>query len=190
MRTPNRGHPSRSGTRSSGISRPRPSWPASSRTDGERASSPSSQGCGTTSVSSHDWQAFLAEAGSEAPVLGEDTAETGAEPRRRRRGPDHSTAGALHSLRRFGEIGLPTAFPGLALRFAVAAHHAGLDDRQGLKTRLDNPEKTARYEKVIAQVPPEILDPGGEPVLPPFLRARAMTEEEKAQLMRRFETFV
>jgi hypothetical protein len=43
---------------------------------------------------------------------------------------------------------------------------------------------------VIAQVPPEILDPGGEPVLPPFLRARAMTEEEKAQLMRRFETFV
>ncbi len=137
-----------------------------------------------------DWQEFLAKAGSEAPVLGEDTEVTiesgNRSPPKRRRGPDHSTAGSLHSLKHFGERG-PGAFPGLVLRFAIAAHHAGLDDRQGLKTRLDNPEKTARYERVIAQVPGDILSPGVEPALPSFLRT---TGEENTLRMRRFEALV
>ncbi|MEX1244296.1 MAG: CRISPR-associated endonuclease Cas3'' [Thermoanaerobaculia bacterium] len=135
-----------------------------------------------------DWQEFLAEAGSGASVLGIETEEHREELPKRKRGPDHSTAGAVHSLRSFGETG-PTAFPGLVLRFAIAAHHAGLDDRQGLTTRLGNPDKTARYEKLIASVSPDILHPGVTPSLPSFLQARATTEEEKARLMRRFETF-
>jgi hypothetical protein len=52
-----------------------------------------------------DWQAFLVETGPEAPVLGEDTPESSGELHRRRRGPDHSSAGAIHALRRFGEKG-------------------------------------------------------------------------------------
>src|SRR5712692_2546978 len=136
-----------------------------------------------------DWQSFLLEAGSEAPVLGEDTPESPAEPRKRKRGPDHSTAGALHALRHFGDSG-PAAFPGMVLRLAIAAHHAGLDDRQGLKARLDNPEKTARYEKLVIRIPPEILHPGLQPTLPPFLRLKAATEDDKTRLMRRLEAFV
>lgn len=133
-----------------------------------------------------DWQAFLVDAGSEAPVLGEEDSESGEESRKRKRGPDHSTAGALHALRRFGETG-STAFPGLVLRFGIAAHHAGLGDRQSLETRLSNPEKATRYGSVVTAAPAGILDPGVEPSLPPFLRASASTGEEKARLWRRFE---
>lgn len=136
-----------------------------------------------------DWQAFLVETGSEAPVLGEDTPESFGEPHGRRRGPDHSSAGAIHALRRFGEKG-SAAFAGLALRFAIAAHHAGLADRQDLKTRLDNPEKGARYEKAVLPAPQEILEPGIAPTLPSFLRTRASSEGKKSRLWRRFEAFV
>ncbi len=136
-----------------------------------------------------DWQTFLVGAGSEAPILGEDTPQSAGESGKRKRGPDHSTAGALHALRRFGEDG-PAAFPGQALRFTIAAHHAGLDDRQGLKTRLDNPEKALRYENVLSRIPPEILNPPVEPGLPPFLRLRNVTNSDKERALRRFEAFV
>src|SRR6266511_2829255 len=43
-----------------------------------------------------DWQAFLSEAGEDAPVLGE---EQPANQPTRRHGPDHSTAGAIHALK-------------------------------------------------------------------------------------------
>jgi CRISPR-associated endonuclease/helicase Cas3 len=47
-----------------------------------------------------DWQAFLREAGENASTLGEETPE----PRRskRKRGPDHSTAGAIHAREEIG----------------------------------------------------------------------------------------
>jgi CRISPR-associated endonuclease/helicase Cas3 len=137
-----------------------------------------------------DWQAFLLEAGSEAPVLGEDTLESAGEPRRRRRGPDHSSAGAIHTLKRFGEKGSTLFFSSLALRFAIAAHHAGLADRQNLKARLDNPEKSARYDKAVLRAGPEILEPGIAPSLPPFLQTGASSETEKTRLWRQFEAFV
>lgn len=51
------------------------------------------------------------------------------------RGPEHSIAGALHALERFGDG------PGRALAFAIAGHHAGLPDwtgaeRSALEQRL------------------------------------------------------
>ncbi len=123
-----------------------------------------------------EWQAFLAEVGDEAPVLGEDT-PTKESAAKRRRGPDHSTAGAIHSLRCFGETGR-TAFAGLILRFAISGHHAGLDDRQNLKTRLDNPDKASRYRAAASQAPQEILDPTIEPRLPAFLQGPGSPEEK------------
>lgn len=133
-----------------------------------------------------DWQEFLhATSGADSEVDGDDRVNVS----RGRRGPDHSTAGAIHALRLFGEHG-PTAFPGLVLRFAIAAHHAGLSDRQELATRLRRPEKLARYASAATDSPAEVLEPGVVPSLPEFLRIRASTPAEKAHAMRALEGLV
>jgi len=126
-----------------------------------------------------DWQDFLLDAGQDAPVLGED------EPSNlpgRRHGPDHSTAGAIHALRRFGAHGRI----GIALQFAIAGHHAGLADLVPLRERIAKPEKRARYETSAAEAPADLLGERLEPKLPPFMLAAA----SKERVQRRFETFV
>jgi CRISPR-associated endonuclease/helicase Cas3 len=125
-----------------------------------------------------DWQDFLLEAGQDAPVLGED------EPANlpgRRHGPDHSTAGAIHALRRFG----PDSEIRIALQFAIAGHHAGLADWVALRERIAKPEKLMRYEASAAEAPADLLGERLEPKLPSFMAAAASKER-----VRRFETFV
>lgn len=126
-----------------------------------------------------DWQTFLDEAGEEAPVLGEE--QPVGTPSRRRRGPDHSTAGAIHAQECLGRGPL-----GLALQFTVAGHHAGLADRAKLDDRLTDAGKRARYQASLDEAPVEVRDPGGAPMLPPFLTAPAPSEVAR----RRFEGFV
>jgi CRISPR-associated endonuclease/helicase Cas3 len=126
-----------------------------------------------------DWQDFLLEAGEDAPVLGE---EQPANLPARRHGPDHSTAGAIHALRRFG----PHERIGIALQFAIAGHHAGLADLVPLRERIAKPEKLTRYEASASEAPADLLDERLDPKLPPFMLAAA--SKERAQ--RRFETFV
>lgn len=126
-----------------------------------------------------DWQRFLDQAGSEAPVLGEEQREP-----ERRRGPDHSTAGAIHALREFAEKG-----PGLVLRFVIAAHHAGLANREELKDRLLKPEKGDRYDNVRREAPADILQ-AAPPSFPLFLAGTATTPTDKAAARGRFEMFV
>jgi CRISPR-associated endonuclease/helicase Cas3 len=126
-----------------------------------------------------DWQDFLLEAGEETPVLGED--EPGNLPARRH-GPDHSTAGAIHALRRFGaDTGIR-----LALQFAIAGHHAGLADLVPLRERIAKPEKLTRYQASAAEAPADLLGERLEPKLPPFMLGAA----SKERAGRRFETFV
>jgi CRISPR-associated endonuclease/helicase Cas3 len=73
---------------------------------------------------------------------------------------DHSTAGALLALKEFGPQG------GLALAFAIAGHHAGLDD----KTNLDS-----RFEQKQDHLDPALAAAGAavpkqpKPAQPPFL---------------------
>lgn len=130
-----------------------------------------------------DWQRFLDEAGSEAPTMGEETPDP-----KRRRGPDHSTAGAIHALRTFGE----KSWQGLILRFVIAAHHAGLANHEDLRDRLENPEKTARYEASLREAARDILSPAFLPPLPGFLAESgpARTPAEKEAARTRFEALV
>jgi CRISPR-associated endonuclease/helicase Cas3 len=123
-----------------------------------------------------DWQAFLLEAGQEAPVLGEEQPadSTG----RRRRGPDHSTAGAIHAARNLGE----KSWAGLTIQFVIAAHHAGLSDRPDLRDRLTNPTKQTRYEASAAEAPPNILSPTENPAFPAFVATPGPAEAKMRQL--------
>lgn len=126
-----------------------------------------------------DWQRFLIDAGEEAPVLGEEA--PGEATARRRRGPDHSTAGAIHADERFGRAPL-----GRVLQFAIAGHHAGLADRVKLDARLLDAGKRDRYRASVEVAHSEVRDPGGAPMLPAFLTAPASNEAA----LRRFEGFV
>ncbi len=133
-----------------------------------------------------DWQEFLVAAGQARSDSSENAQEGGGESAGRR-GPDHSTAGAVHALSRFGEKG-PAAFAGLVLRFVIAAHHAGLSDRQDLTDRLRRPDNVARYAAAVASVPAAILEPDILPVLPGFLQIRASSVVEKARAWRTLES--
>lgn len=127
-----------------------------------------------------DWQQFLAEAGQEAPVLGEEQA--GELPRGRRRGPDHSTAGAIHAKEALG--GGPAA---LALQFAIAAHHAGLSDYEDLRNRVTHDAKRDRYLASAREAPAAVLEPQTEAVTPEFITTSAPNNNAAR---RRFETFI
>jgi CRISPR-associated endonuclease/helicase Cas3 len=120
-----------------------------------------------------DWQAFLADAGAEAHVLGEEQPR----PAGRRRGPDHSSAGAIHARERFGSMSLP-------IQFAIAGHHAGLADWEDLKTRLLDREP--RYRQMLAGIDPASLADVGVPTYPPWLTSVATPQAQR----RRLETFV
>src|SRR5258706_4371113 len=86
-----------------------------------------------------DWQMFLREVGMDAPA---DDAEPEEGSTSRRRGPDHSTARAIHARAKLEKI---SPRIGQLVEFVIAGHHAGLSDWQDLKTRLDKPEKRRRY---------------------------------------------
>jgi CRISPR-associated endonuclease/helicase Cas3 len=103
-----------------------------------------------------DWQLFLQRAGLEAHLDGEEQSTA---PPGRRHGPDHSSAGAIHA-HSLGAFALP-------IQFAVAGHHSGLADKEPLATRLR--EKKPRYEAVLSEAPPSILNPNVRPEVPAWL---------------------
>lgn len=116
-----------------------------------------------------DWQVFLAEAGAEAHVLGEEQPR----PIGRRRGPDHSSAGAIHAAHHFGARSLP-------LQFAIAAHHAGLADWEDLKSRLQ--DKKPRYAEAFKGQDRLALAEVAMPTLPPWLMQEAPPDTQKRRL--------
>lgn len=109
-----------------------------------------------------DWQEFLVRAGEDASTLGEEQGES--LPKGRMRGPDHSSAGAIHALNCFGR-----EIRGLPLQFAIAGHHAGLADRGDLQIRLQSDDKKRRYDLAIDQAISSILSPNVQLELPPFI---------------------
>lgn len=85
-----------------------------------------------------DWQRFIREACGADSSDAEDAHLEGDHPRRR--GPDHSAAGALHAIEVLGG-------PGLILAQLIAAHHAGLYNAIDLHQRLAKPETKARLDQ-------------------------------------------
>ena len=118
-----------------------------------------------------DWQAFLTEARVEAHVLGVE------QPKpldgRRRRGPDHSSAGAMHAASRWGSRSIP-------LQFAIAGHHAGLADWQDLKARLR--DRIDRYEAARVALDPDSLVGQACPDLPPWVTSAPSDDDRKRRL--------
>jgi CRISPR-associated endonuclease/helicase Cas3 len=121
-----------------------------------------------------DWQSYLVHAGARAGGEDQDASEVA--PVRRRRGPDHSSAGAIHVLKRFKTLSLP-------LQFAIAGHHAGLADRADLESRLR--ERQPRYDCILQRADPGILEAADTLDLPAFITAPGSSEERR----RRLETF-
>lgn len=97
-----------------------------------------------------DWQRFIREAcGADAPTA-EDAHLEDDHPRRK--GPDHSAAGALHALATLGPIG-----PVLAQ--IIAAHHSGLYDGIDLHQRLSKPGASTHLSRALdGRIDPAILD--------------------------------
>ncbi|MBA4287272.1 MAG: CRISPR-associated endonuclease Cas3'' [Xanthomonadaceae bacterium] len=88
-----------------------------------------------------DWQRFIREAcGADRPNA-EDAHLENDHPRRK--GPDHSAAGALHALASLGPIG-----PVLAQ--IIAAHHSGLYNGFDLQQRLTQPEAPDHLSRALA----------------------------------------
>ncbi|HYM59834.1 MAG TPA: CRISPR-associated endonuclease Cas3'', partial [Thermoanaerobaculia bacterium] len=130
-----------------------------------------------------DWQQFLfdAQAGStreDASVLGDDTPDE----RRttRRRGPDHSTAGAIQARRTIANAAVRKT-----IEFVVAAHHGGLADRSDLDRRLTDPEKISRYEGLLRGVDPAVVATNAPSDVPPFVHRSGAQDGARA-----FEFFV
>ncbi|MCU1347817.1 MAG: CRISPR-associated protein Cas3, partial [Acidobacteria bacterium] len=109
-----------------------------------------------------DWQEFLRKGGAEASVAGDEQPDRA--QRGRRRGPDHSTAGALHARETFGRSRVANV-----LEFVIAAHHAGLADEGDLRARLAAPEKLGRYRMAVDAAETPILGAVSPPAFPPFL---------------------
>lgn len=118
-----------------------------------------------------DWQAFLRETGPEAHVLGEEQPRPAVTTRRR--GPDHSSAGAIHAGKQFGRGGLP-------IQFAIAGHHAGLADCGDLDGRLS--DKLPRYTETLKGVSPDELGPVLAPAFPHFVTAANRPELQRRRL--------
>ena len=90
-----------------------------------------------------DWQEFIRKAGQAALEAHLEEDEEEKEPQtakhRRVRGPDHSTAGAIHAVQILGrELGAPLAF-------AISGHHGGMPDGENLRERLAKDDKLVRY---------------------------------------------
>ncbi len=87
-----------------------------------------------------DWQEFIRSAGDAATAVEAHVEEDDEEPQRRR-GPDHSTAGAIHAVERLGtDIGGPLAF-------AISGHHGGLPNKEDLRARLKKTERRRERPK-------------------------------------------
>lgn len=99
-----------------------------------------------------DWQAFLREVGKDASATDADPDQGNG---KRPRGPDHSSAGAMHARATLGEN---TPFARL-ISFVIAGHHCGLADFQALRSRLSRPELCDRYARVVATADPNIVAP-------------------------------
>lgn len=88
-----------------------------------------------------DWQRFIREAcGADRPNA-EDAHLEDDHPRRK--GPDHSAAGALHALATLGGVG-----PVLAQ--IIAAHHSGLYNGIDLHQRLSKPEAPEHLSRALS----------------------------------------
>jgi CRISPR-associated endonuclease/helicase Cas3 len=86
-----------------------------------------------------DWQDFIRSAveAAEAHVEEDDEQPT------RRRGPDHSTAGAIHAVARLG------VDVGGVLAYAISGHHGGMPNQEDLRARLKKEDKQDRYRASI-----------------------------------------
>jgi CRISPR-associated endonuclease/helicase Cas3 len=105
-----------------------------------------------------DWQEFIRSAGDAATAIEAHVEEDDEQPQRRR-GPDHSTAGAIHAVTRMGDsIGGPLAF-------AISGHHGGLPNKEDLRTRLKKTDKLDRYKLSVDATP---TLPGTEHDPPPW----------------------
>jgi CRISPR-associated endonuclease/helicase Cas3 len=91
---------------------------------------------------------------------------------------DHSTAGALLAVERFGPQG------GLPLAFIIAGHHAGLADKTDLDSRLAS--KHFLLAPALVGVGAGLPDPP-KPVAPDFLRTAGPDKDEQK---RRYELWV
>jgi len=119
-----------------------------------------------------DWQTFLHEAGEDASVLSDDTSAPA--PAGRRRGPDHSSAGAVHAEKTFG-----SSRAALLLQFAIAAHHGGLPNKGDLDLRMHAAEKIARYEAALAGCDPDVAAACEAPSFPAVLSARPSSQQPR-----------
>ena len=129
-----------------------------------------------------DWQAFLREAGADAPAA---DAEPDALSEGRHRGPDHSTAGAIHAMECLSSS--PRAAQ--LISFAIAGHHAGLSDLHDLETRLKRPEKRRRCEMAREAADRAALD--AVPVeFPAWLSAYQRPGVSEVEIRRAFEFLV
>jgi CRISPR-associated endonuclease/helicase Cas3 len=132
-----------------------------------------------------DWQQFLLDANEDPSEL-DAVNEVGAVSPRRR-GPDHSTAGAIHALTVLGANNRTA----MALAFAIAAHHAGLSDKTELQSRTQAEGKRRRYESCLNDRVADLLA-ASDVELPHFLQRPAPPEHPapREYVNRRFETFV
>lgn len=88
-----------------------------------------------------DWQDFIRSAVDVAAAVEAHVEEEDEQPKRRR-GPDHSTAGAIHA------VNLMAVDIGGALAFAISGHHAGMPNKEDLRGRLKE-DKQDRYRASI-----------------------------------------
>jgi CRISPR-associated endonuclease/helicase Cas3 len=126
-----------------------------------------------------DWQDFLRAAGENASTLGEDTPE----PRRskRKRGPDHSTAGAIHAQEVIGN-----RFLSKLLSFVIASHHGGLPNVGDLDRRLADEQKRERYALALRSAAESIIVFDSSPTFPSFFPGEGTQDEQK----RRYEMLI
>ncbi|MBL0318113.1 MAG: CRISPR-associated helicase Cas3' [Alphaproteobacteria bacterium] len=82
------------------------------------------------------------------------------EDKNKRRGPDHSTAGALHALRRFKQVSM-SDIPGRILAYIIAGHHAGLadwdPDETGNRALSNRLQKDIHIQKTMEAKPDETI---------------------------------
>lgn len=126
-----------------------------------------------------DWQEFLALAGENASNAGEETPD--ARRSERRRGPDHSTAGALHAQR-----SIPNRLLSRILSFVIASHHGGLPNEVDLESRLCDSAKEARYTLAMRSAIESITTLAESPEFPPFFPGEGTHNEQK----RRYEMLI
>lgn len=105
------------------------------------------------------FQRYLQEVGGISPEDAHlESDSTSASPPVHKRGPDHSTAGAVHAIRRFAQDHPYGEIAGRVLAYMIAGHHGGLADwheRKALGSRLQQGEQ--HLQKALAGKPPASL---------------------------------